>query len=239
MVAHHNSGGGGGSQLSSLTVLTADDIYDLGNTAVELVPTPGANHLLVPDNIIYHYLPGANPFAGTLGMLWQWGDDSFGSAADTQIDVTVTGAEQVAFHFPGVDLDNHRGDPNDIVNQPLQASGSPVPAITGPIATAGVHDAGTGYAVNDTGTINDGNPDAAYIVTTVDGSGGITGFTVTSPGDGYTVGQFANCDFVPGGGQPGAGANARAIVNSITGGVPGDGTIEVTVIYKIVGFTLA
>jgi hypothetical protein len=73
----------------------------------------------------------------------------------------------------------------------------------GSIVIATIGAGGSGYVLNDTGTINGGNADATYKVTGVGGGGAVTSFTVTTPGTKYMVANgVATTDA---GAQPGAG----------------------------------
>ena len=72
--------------------------------------------------------------------------------------------------------------------------------------------AGTGYAVGDTFTVTGGGGNAIYTITAVNGLGGITGFTVSSPGSGYSVAAGVAVT------TSGAGINCVINVNSIGNG---------------------
>lgn len=87
--------------------------------------------------------------------------------------------------------------------------------LVGPIVTTSLRTAGTGYVVNDTGKISGGNDGAGatYIVTSVNGMGAVTGYTITAAGDGYNVGVS---NTLTGGGQPGVGANFSVNITAIT-----------------------
>ncbi len=64
----------------------------------------------------------------------------------------------------------------------------------GAITSTSISAAGSGYALNDTGTISGGTA-GTYIVTGVNGSGGVTAYTVTAGGSAYSpfsvTGTFA------------------------------------------------
>lgn len=66
------------------------------------------------------------------------------------------------------------------VSLDLAATGAAAAAVT-----AG--NAGTGYAVGDTGQIDTGGDNAGYTVLTVDGSGGVLTVSITTPGTGYSI----------------------------------------------------
>jgi hypothetical protein len=58
---------------------------------------------------------------------------------------------------------------------------------SGKITAVTVSTAGSGYAVNDLCTVTGGTgADAEFTVTSVDGTGGVTGVSITEQGDGYT-----------------------------------------------------
>jgi hypothetical protein len=87
-----------------------------------------------------------------------------------------------------------------------------------------VEDGGSGYAVGDTGTVYQNNPDlvpATYEVDSVDGGGAVTGFTITSGGDGYWLTK-TGLGFVGtpspmsnGGAQPGVGTGFTIHIASL------------------------
>jgi acetyltransferase-like isoleucine patch superfamily enzyme len=59
----------------------------------------------------------------------------------------------------------------------------------GVILTATITDAGEGYSVNQECGVLDGGWDGLIKVTSVNGSGGVTGFTILNGGHGYTLGD--------------------------------------------------
>lgn len=60
-------------------------------------------------------------------------------------------------------------------------------ATTGPIIAASVNAGGSGYVNGDTGTIDGDSGDAQYVVTGVDGSGGVLSFDILNPGTNYNA----------------------------------------------------
>jgi hypothetical protein len=83
----------------------------------------------------------------------------------------------------------------------------------GPIATTSLGVGGSGYAVNDTGTIIGGNNAATYIVTSVS-TGVVTGYTVTANGAGYVTDPGAPTS--TGGSQPGSGSGLTIAITATT-----------------------
>jgi hypothetical protein len=77
---------------------------------------------------------------------------------------------------------------------------------------------GTGYAVNDTGILNDNNSSAngqpQYIVTAVSG-GAVTAYTITQIGTGVQTGTFST---TKAGAQPGSGSGFTIDVTAVTFG---------------------
>ena len=75
---------------------------------------------------------------------------------------------------------------------------------------------GTGYAVNDTGTIDipagsgQTGSGATYIIDSITGLGEIDRFTLIDPGSAYQ--QLNTYDFIPGGNQPGVGINGTLLI---------------------------
>jgi hypothetical protein len=77
------------------------------------------------------------------------------------------------------------------------SSGQLVPGATGPgpISSSSIANAGSGYAVGDTGTVTTGTADATWVVTSVSGTGAVTGYRLTFAGTGYvTLNSVATVD---------------------------------------------
>lgn len=86
----------------------------------------------------------------------------------------------------------------------------------GGICRADRDTAGTGYAVNDTGTIDiptgsgQTGSGATYIIDSITGLGEIDTFTLIDPGKTYQ--QLNIYDFIPGGNQPGVGVGGKLLI---------------------------
>lgn len=74
---------------------------------------------------------------------------------------------------------------------------------------------GAGYAVGDTGFINGGNGQAAYLVLTVS-AGAVVTFSVTAQGAGYSVAAIATT--YTGGSQPGVGGGFEVDITAVSSG---------------------
>jgi len=72
---------------------------------------------------------------------------------------------------------------------------------------------GTGYAIGDTGTINGGSTLAAYVIDTVDGSGAVLTFSLTSAGLGYSI--ASGIATTTGGSQPGVGTDFTVNITNL------------------------
>lgn len=97
------------------------------------------------------------------------------------------------------------------------------PSGGGAIVTSHLGSGGTGYAVNDTGTLTAGGANATYIVTSVSG-GVVTGYTITGAGTGYFSGLSATAT---GGAQPGVGTGLTIFVDTVSGGGPQQDVVTV------------
>lgn len=87
-----------------------------------------------------------------------------------------------------------------INGQPGAGTGLTVDITAGPtgaITALAINAGGTGYAVNDTGTVNGGSQDAAYRVTAVFG-GVVTGLMLTYGGEFYSTASGIPTSFGPG-----------------------------------------
>jgi hypothetical protein len=98
------------------------------------------------------------------------------------------------------------------------------PTGGGAIVTTHLGSGGTGYAVNDTGTLTAGGANATYIVNTVS-AGVVLTYTITGAGTGYFVGSSATAT---GGGQPGVGVGLTIYVDSVAGGGPQQDVVKVS-----------
>lgn len=83
----------------------------------------------------------------------------------------------------------------------------------GAVSEVKINLGGSGYALNDTGTISAGNSNANYVITSVDSNGAVTGFSMTGLGSGYSTGK--NIATVTGGSQPGSGTGFTVNIISI------------------------
>ena len=97
------------------------------------------------------------------------------------------------------------------------------PVGGGAIVTSHLGSGGTGYAVNDTGTLTAGGANATYIVNTVS-AGVVLTYTITGAGTGYFSGLSATAT---GGAQPGVGVGLTIFVDTVAGGGPQQDVVQV------------
>lgn len=236
------SGGtsGGTSPVSVATAhLDGAALAALFSAPTQIVAAPGANKVLAVVGAFAEYVIGAagtSHYDGGLGIGWLSGGTFF-AATGVWSSNPLTLLPQVTkvSNFP-LPLGGASGQSKtNAVNKPLcvgddNASGSQV----GPIVTATIAAAGAGYVPGDTGTIGPdpftSSTDATYHVTTVDGGGAVTAFTVTAAGTGYETASNPQPTAV-GGAQPGIGTGFTVNVTAI-GALGGD--LYVTCLYQIV-----
>jgi hypothetical protein len=224
------------SLLSVTVSLSVAQLALLASSPVTLVPAPGAGKMIFPTYYIYStgnadatfaYSPTYNP-----GFTFGASGVTFGSApsgpafAIFPIVNSVQGADAESYFSPVVALEN----------QPLIFTNAVVfvrdPGVWGAIGGAAVNAGGSGYATGDTGTLTFSGADsgdAFYIVQTVDGSGAVTSFTLSSVGTSYTT--RTGVSSVAGGSQPGAGVGFTA---DLTVPIAQTAAMSVTVYYDIV-----
>jgi hypothetical protein len=88
------------------------------------------------------------------------------------------------------------------------------PQTSGPIYGATIDTAGTGYAVGDTGFVSGiYGASGSYRITSVGGSGAVTGFTIINRGSGYIVASGTGTSV--GGVQPGVGNGFKINITAI------------------------
>jgi hypothetical protein len=96
----------------------------------------------------------------------------------------------------------------------------------GPVTSSTVGTPGASYQVNDTGTLNAGATPPTWTITSVDGGGGVTGFTLSSPGAGLISGTYATTA------TSGSGDNTFTI-NAVVDGPIETGHASITVAYVV------
>ena len=158
--------------------------------------------LMFTDGVGAWLVPGGYPLTGgtisAAGTLYAVGDTiqlqgNVGASSaypvltvETISNNPVTG---VGFSNPGSGYSNASGVATTTINGYGGAgTGFTLDLTTsgGQVTAAAVNAGGTGYAVNDTGTISSGgNGDAVYLVTTVSGGGAVTGLILLNRGTGY------------------------------------------------------
>ena len=139
-------------------------------------------------------------------------------ARDYQDDVTIPRGEVLVY------IDNGVGAPsgqNMVLNGDFEGG-----LTTGFISSATLNAGGTGYAVGDTGTINGGNSDATYTITSVSG-GAVTGFSIVQKGTGYSAASGVATSY--GGTQPGTGTGFTVNTVIDSGWSPQSAVIDTTI----------
>lgn len=178
----------------------------------------GTNY--IPGSAVATVATGVQPGAGTgltINILTVGGgsgyapNDTFtvsaGNMDATGIVDTVSSGAVTAYHLTSV------GSNYSVTSgAPTVTSGVQPGVGTG--LSLNVLTLGGGYLVGDTGTIQGGTVPASYIVTTIDASGNVTGFTVTDGGSGYTV--STNVMTATGGAQPGIGIGFQVNITAVT-----------------------
>lgn len=209
-------------------IISAAELLAFTGGAIPVVPPAGISQLVsvVSGQILYNF-----------------GTEDFSSSADidvrysgTHISAVITGL----FQLQGQGVSQVQLTTGSINNNAV----APVASIvgvgldlvltSGSFTADGVRSAtigapGSGYAVGDTGTLTTGGGDATYRITSVGALGVVTGFVITTPGNGYSTGNGQAT--ATGGAQPGVGINFTVNVNSLT---IGDGTFKVTTLYQVI-----
>lgn len=212
----------------TVTKLTAAQIRTLFSAPVTVVPAPGAGFMVVPMRAVTVYTFGTVAFGNTqldelqlfysgdsatnLTSLINPGILAAASRWASSADVAIGSALESLSLNKAVVLQNPTADYN-----------------AGTIVTTTLGAGGTGYAVNDTGTITTFDADATYIVNSIGAGGAVVTFTITNPGTNYLVSN-ANAT-ARGGAQPGAGSGLTINITAVT---QGDGTLKVVTYYTIV-----
>jgi hypothetical protein len=214
--------------LSKTVILTAADILAQSTTPFELVPAPGAGMMIGVDKCAFVYRFGTRSFVFAAGapLVHYAGDATVGLVSVTNLSNLLTGPLSGFVLEPSAMSAAVPILPGDD-NKAVVIDGIDLNA--GPIATATLGAGGAGYAANDTGVITTGFGDATYKVLTVGGGGAVLTFSITAPGNAYTVGNGQAT--ATGGAQPGVGAGFTVNITAVQ---KGDGTLKVVTYYQIV-----
>jgi hypothetical protein len=218
--------------------LTSSQLKNLASTPIQLVAAPGANKLLHIVNAAFAYLRGTVGYTDAPNgyQLDVQYDDNIGLGFSVGvINMLTDGYTSSSSYYRAINA-----SPNNplatLVNRALRLA---IPFPSGALATIDLAggSGGTGYAVGDTGTLSNGSAGGTvtYTVTSVDGSGAVTGLTIVPGGSGYVIGTQSNG--VNAGSQPGSGSGLYVIpatlgtLDELTGG---DGELIVTVYYDTI-----
>lgn len=216
--------------LSTDTLLTSAQVQNLHTTPVQLIPAPGAGFAIVMvefvivlgiGSVVFATQGGdtlTTPYTGTSGLTGTATISTLVSrTVNTMRSVVGTPLANAAF---GVST----GIDNQAINLVAAANYN-----AGAIVSSTVGAGGSGYAVNDTGSISAGIGDALYIITSVGAGGAVTGYTLTAAGTKYVVANgVATAD---GGAQPGVGTGFTVNISAVNAG---NGTIRALPYYAIV-----
>lgn len=212
----------------TVTHLTTAQIRTLHTTPIPVVPAPGAGFIALPVYVVSVYTFGTVAFGNTgndgLNMFWA-GDTS--TALISAMSPGMLGSASVLAIGSGSDIGPIAESLG--LNKAITATNQTGDYNAGAIVTTTLGAAGTGYAVNDTGTITTFDDDATYIVNSIGAGGAVATFTITNPGTNYLVSN-GNAT-ARGGAQPGSGSGLTINITAIT---QGDGTLKVVTYYQVV-----
>jgi hypothetical protein len=158
---------------------------------VVILPSQGANVIAFPVMIAINYHYAAVPYATNGGnFVISWGPPiipipvSFYTITNAMLEGTDDEVQIFPDQIGNVLLTAYGAI--GAADKPLTLSfDQPIDGAA--ILTAFVQDAGTGYVIGDTGTIDGGDNNATYVIDTVGGSGEVLTFTVTSGGNSYVT----------------------------------------------------
>ncbi len=210
--------------------LTALQLASLDTVPITLVAAPGASLFLVP-----HFVTAKQ--AAPVNASGAWADQILFTLPSpfTATAGSTVPALNIASPSPAVPTAYASSIPTagfavvkaSAENQPLIALGAAA-MRSGGVQTAVLNAGGSGYAVNDTGTIDGGAGTAAtYKVLTVDGGGAVLTFSVLTPGTKYGLATGATTTAA--GAQAGIGTGLTLDLTAIYLGGAVSGTLYYTV----------
>lgn len=221
---------GTATEFSTTTDILSDDIYNnFFGEYIEVAPAPGAGYMLLPTQIAiaYHYRTVPFAFGGGGTFILSWGPPISPTSIPnaTFAGTILTGTSDHVLVLPTADALNGQTIATfDAENKPITIDFST--AITGPPLTAiAINGIGSGYAVNDTGTIA-GGTGGTYRVSAVS-AGHVTTIVLTAGGSGYSDGTAVAT--ATGGGQPGSGTG---LTLDTTSAETRAGSLRVTCFYR-------
>jgi len=227
-VQNPSIGAGASALLENVVTLTSAQILAMPGTVPIVLPAPGAGKVNVVLGAEFVYSAGTRLYLPTAGDQLNHVYTPVGTLALTQGANNVLSAARSAVAFTGGNMTGAElilaGVDNEAVGLLSQAA-----YTNGPIVTATLGAGGAGYAVNDTGTIQDGDDTATYKVLTVGAGGAVLTFQVTAAGTSYNVENAIPT--VNGGAQPGVGVGFTINVTAVN---PGNGTLKVVTYYQII-----
>lgn len=150
-----------------------------------------SGHVVLPNNATG--VTGPNPYSRQVGIRWQ------GSGPDIR-----NGEGQL----PGIAGGTTFG--GTLLKMTYEGNGA-----TGPITTSVLDAFGSGYVVNDTGTVGGTCSGATYQVLAVNSTGGITNYSITAAGTACTVSD--NVATATGGAQAGVGTGFTLEIRAVVG----------------------
>lgn len=218
--------------------LTSAQLLIMNSSPVTVVAAPGAGKIYEVTSMSFDFLTGtrgydnqANPW-----VFLQYANESIAVGGDNSLGTVNLGNVAHSFFASGPGGLTVHVIPNIFTSHPV-STGADNQALQlvenfnmntfGGIGTNTLNAGGTGYVNGDTGTFTDGDSDATYTVTGVDGGGAVTTYTVTGIGTGYQVGT--DSPTATGGSQPGVGTGFTVDIATI---LPGNGTMVFTVYYR-------
>lgn len=207
--------------LTQTTQISHAQLLALGSSPISVIPAPGASKVIIPGAYIFRYDFLTRAYSGDGGSAngFFYGNITAGNVPGFLLNApgsfVLAGPPPISVFSPAV---------GDYTNQPLNFGGTNLNA--GPISVATVGAKGAGYAINDTGFVNTGSGDAAYVVDTVDGGGGILTFHFSDPGAAYVVGNGQITIVSTGSGNGAFTVNVASVLQ-------GQGSASITMLYSI------
>ena len=213
----------GGGTINTLTAaVTTLQFTRLVSEPAEIIPPPGDGKIITVISSTYQYIQGTSVFGLTHQTNLRYGVDplnALNSIAEFNPDLSLphdyTGTQS---GFAGDSTDDWSNSSIVLTND-VEDFG-----VWGPITSSTINAPGSGWAINDTFTVGDPGT-ATGIVDTVDLSGAILTYHLTSPAGSYTT---STSDLTP---SSGIGTDATV---DIVVSTPATGHMRIDIYYTIV-----
>lgn len=218
-----SGGGGGSSELHTTTIITAAQFRSLFSSPQNVTPVPAAGKQISVTQFTGQYVHGTSTFSN-LGLVLAYANAPTLDILGNQVTFSPPPGDDCTLllgpYVGGNVLSGNFG------GQRLVLSSTSNLGNYGPISSSSLNSGGSGWAINDTFTVDGITSSATGVVDTVDGGGAILTYHLDALGNSYktAIGVGISATI-------GVGVDATL---DLTVTVPGTGHMQIDVFYNLV-----